>query len=129
MTSGTFDLLHYGHIRLLKRAKAHGDYLIVGLSTDQFCLSSKNKKVFYTYSIRKEMLEALSCVDKVIPEYSFETKFKDFQKYGVNTFIIGDDYKNSPLIKDIPKYCKLVFLKRTRNISTTQIKTILKQPS
>lgn len=126
ITYGTFDILHYGHLKLLKRAKELGDYLIVGLSTDEFCLE-KDKNTYYDYDKRKEMLEAIRYVDKVIPEYNFDQKFEDFKKYKVDTFVIGSDYINSDKLKDIDKYCKLVILDRTPNVSTTKLKGILKE--
>lgn len=73
ITYGTFDLLHYGHINLLKRAKAYGDYLIVGLSTDEFN-AGKGKKAYFSYDQRKELLESLRYVDLVIPEQTWEQK-------------------------------------------------------
>lgn len=124
ITYGTFDILHYGHLKLLERAKKLGDYLIVGLSTDEFCLE-KGKTTYYDYSKRKEMLEAIRFVDKVIPEHSFDQKFKDFKKYKVDTFVIGSDYINSDKLKNIDKYCNLVILDRTPNVSTTELKTII----
>ena len=91
ITYGTFDLLHYGHIELLKRAKALGDYLIVVLSTDEFNWNEKQKKCYFSYEIRKQLLEAIRYVDLVIPETCWE-------------------------------YCEVVYLPRTPEISTTQIK-------
>ena len=92
ITYGTYDLLHYGHINLLKRAKALGDYLIVGLSTDEFNSKEKNKKCYFTYEERKTLLEAVRYVDLVIPETGWEQKRVDVQKYDVDTFVIGDDW-------------------------------------
>ena len=82
ITYGTFDLLHYGHIRLLKRARALGDYLIVGLSTDEFNEFQKHKEAYNTYPERKYILEAIRYVDEVIPEKDWDQKIKDVQKYG-----------------------------------------------
>ena len=93
ITYGTYDLLHYGHIKLLQRAKALGDYLIVGLSTDEFNWNEKHKKCYFTYEERKEMLEALRCVDLVIPEENWEQKKEDMHLYHIDTFVIGDDWK------------------------------------
>lgn len=121
ITYGTFDILHYGHIRLLERAKALGDYLIVGVSTDEMC-EIKGKKPYYNYEERAYMVKALQCVDEVIPEYTFDQKFDDFVKLGIDTFVIGSDYKDSPLLNNIESYCNLVILERTEGISTSQIK-------
>lgn len=120
ITYGTFDLLHYGHINLLRRAKALGDYLIVALSTDEFNLNKKNKKSYFSYEERKELLEAIRYVDLVIPEENWEQKKTDVEKYQVDTFVIGDDWKGKfDFLKD---QCEVVYLERTPEISTTQIK-------
>lgn len=120
ITYGTFDLLHYGHINLLKRAKSLGDYLIVALSTDDFNLIEKNKKCYFNYEIRKQLLEAIRYVDLVIPEISWEQKKTDIIDYKVNTFVIGDDWKGKfDYLKNV---CDVVYLERTPEISTTQIK-------
>ena len=126
VTYGTFDILHYGHIRLLERAKALGDYLIVGLSTDEFCLE-KGKTTYYSFENRKKMLEAIKFVDKVIPEHSFDQKFEDFKKYNIDIFVIGSDYKGSDKLNGIDSYCELVVLDRTPDISTSQLKKIVKK--
>lgn len=119
LTYGTFDLLHYGHINLLQRAKAMGDYLVVGLSTDEFN-SLKGKKCYFTYEKRKKMLEALRCVDLVIPENSWEQKVEDVKEFRIDTFVMGDDWEGKfDFLKD---YCDVVYLSRTPEISTTQIK-------
>ena len=125
ITYGTFDLLHYGHINLLKRAKALGDYLIVALSTDEFNWSEKHKKCYFSWEKRKELLEACRYVDLVIPEESWEQKTSDVQLYKVDTFVMGDDWKGKfDFLKD---FCEVVYLERTPEISSTQIKTDLKQ--
>lgn len=124
ITYGTFDLLHYGHIRLLKRAKKLGDYLIVGLSTDEFN-QIKNKKAYHSYEVRKELLEAIRYVDKVIPEENWEQKVDDIKKYNVDILCMGNDWQDSDKFKDLSNYCDVVFLERTEGISTTQIKNDL----
>ena len=93
ITYGTFDLLHYGHVRLLKRAKELGDYLIVGLSTDEFNEFKKHKQAYNDYAERKYILEAIRYVDEVIPEEDWDQKVKDVQKYDIDTFVMGDDWK------------------------------------
>ena len=120
ITYGTFDLLHYGHINLLRRAKALGDYLIVALSTDEFNWNSKQKKCYFTYEQRKQLLESIRYVDLVIPETCWEQKISDVKEFKVDTFVIGDDWKGK---FDFLKDCfEVVYLPRTPEISTTQIK-------
>lgn len=124
ITYGTFDLLHYGHINLLQRAKALGDYLIVALSTDEFNWNSKQKKCYFSYEKRRQMLEALRCVDLVIPEENWEQKRSDVQLYKVDTFVMGNDWTGKfDFLNDL---CEVVYLPRTPEISTTQIKRELK---
>jgi glycerol-3-phosphate cytidylyltransferase len=123
ITYGTFDLLHYGHINLLRRAKEMGDYLIVALSTDEFNWNSKQKKCYFSYEERKQLLEAIRYVDLVIPEENWEQKISDVKEFRVDTFVIGDDWAGKfDFLKD---YCEVVYLPRTPDISTTQIKTNL----
>ena len=93
ITYGTFDLLHYGHINLLRRAKEQGDYLIVALSTDEFNWNEKQKKSYFSYEDRKRMLEAIRYVDLVIQEESWDHKVTDVDKYHVDVFVMGDDWK------------------------------------
>ena len=124
ITYGTFDLLHYGHINLLKRAKALGDYLIVALSTDEFNSYSKHKKCFFSYEQRKKLLEAIKYVDLVIPEENWEQKISDIKEFRVDTFVIGDDWKGK--FDFLSEYCEVVYLPRTPEISTTKIKNDLR---
>lgn len=121
LTYGTFDLLHYGHIRLLQRAKALGDYLVVALSTDEFN-AGKGKKAYHTYETRKKMLEAIRYVDLVIPETSWEQKINDVKEYHIDTVVMGGDWKGSDKFDYLKDYCELVFLDRTPGVSTTMIK-------
>ena len=90
ITYGTFDLLHAGHINLLRRAKELGDYLIVVVSTDEFNWNEKQKKCYFTYEERKKLVEAVRYVDLVIPENSWDQKISDVQEYHVDTFVMGD---------------------------------------
>lgn len=120
ITYGTFDVLHYGHINLLKRAKDLGDYLLVALSSDEFNVI-KNKKSYYTYEQRKIILEACRYVDLVIPEYSWEQKISDIKEYRIDIFVMGDDWKGK--FDFLKNYCEVIYLPRTPNISTTKIKT------
>lgn len=124
ITYGTFDLLHYGHINLLKRAKEHGDYLIVALSTDEFNLK-KGKESFFSYEKRKKLLESIRYVDLVIPEKNWEQKLNDVERYEVDVFIMGDDWKGK--FDFLQKTCNVVYLERTPEISTTLIKEQLKK--
>lgn len=120
ITYGTFDLLHYGHINLLKRAKDLGDYLIVALSTDEFNLQ-KDKTSYFDYQQRKILLESIRYVDLVIPEISWEQKREDVKKYYADIFVIGDDWEGKfDFLKD--EGVEVVYLPRTEEISTTQIK-------
>lgn len=125
ITYGTFDLLHYGHINLLRRAKEYGDYLIVALSTDEFNFEQKNKKCHFNYEKRKMMVEAVRYVDLVIPEKSWDQKINDIKEYHVDVFVIGDDWKGK--FDFLKPYCEVVYLPRTPEISTTQIKEDLKE--
>lgn len=121
LTYGTYDLLHYGHVRLLKRAKELGDYLIVGLSTDEFN-DIKGKKSYYPYEIRKEMLEAIKYVDEVIPEKDWEQKIFDIKNNDVDIVVMGSDWAGSDRFNYLKEYCEVIFLDRTDGISTTKIK-------
>ena len=121
LTYGTFDLLHYGHIRLLKRAKELGDYLIVALSTDEFN-KLKGKKAYHNYETRKKMLEAIRYVDLVIPENTWEQKKDDVKKYYVDVTVMGDDWEGNEKFEELKEYCEVVYLRRTEGISTTKIK-------
>lgn len=120
ITYGTFDLLHYGHINLLRRAKQYGDYLIVGLSTDEFNWNEKQKKCYFSYEKRKQLLEAIRYVDLVIPEENWEQKISDVKEYHIDTFVMGDDWEGK--FDFLKEYCDVVYLPRTPEISTTQIK-------
>lgn len=123
ITYGTFDLLHYGHINLLKRAKEMGDYLVVALSTDDFNWVEKQKKCYFTYEKRKQLLEAIRYVDLVIPEESWEQKISDIIKYQIDIFVIGDDWEGK--FDYLKEHCEVKYLPRTPEISTTQIKNDL----
>lgn len=121
ITYGTFDLLHYGHINLLRRCKALGDYLIVALSTDEFNSKSKNKHCYFTYEQRKLFLEAVRYVDLVIPETNWEQKRTDMHEYHIDTFVMGDDWTGKfDFLKE--EGVEVVYLPRTPEISSTQIR-------
>lgn len=125
ITYGTFDLLHYGHVNLLRRAKELGDYLIVALSTDDFNWVEKQKKCYFSYEERKVLLESIRYVDLVIPETNWDQKEKDVKKYNVDVFVIGDDWKGE--FDFLKRDCEVVYLQRTPEISSTQIKQNLKK--
>lgn len=119
ITYGTFDLFHVGHVNILRRAKALGDYLVVALSTDEFN-AIKHKKAYHSYEDRKAILEACRYVDEVIPENTWEQKIKDVQENNIDVFVMGDDWTGKfDFLKD---YCEVVYLPRTEGISTTKIK-------
>ena len=121
LTYGTFDVLHRGHINLLKRAKERGDYLIVGISTDEFN-AIKGKKSYYDYETRKQMLEAIRYVDEVIPECEWGQKPADILKYGADEVVMGSDWEGNEKFEALREYCDVHYLPRTEGISSTQIK-------
>ena len=128
ITYGTYDLLHYGHINLLRRAKEQGDYLIVALSTDEFNWNSKQKKCYFPYEQRKMLLEAVRYVDLVIPEENWEQKRSDMHEYKVDVFVMGDDWKGKfDFLEE--EGVEVRYLPRTPEISTTSIKKDLANKS
>ena len=130
LTYGTFDLLHYGHINILKRAKELGDYLIVALSTDEFN-DLKKKRSYHDYETRKKMLESIRYVDLVIPENNWEQKISDVKLFKVDIVVMGSDWEGSDKFDFLKDYCEYMTLPRTAGISTTKIKQDLglKEPS
>lgn len=121
LTYGTFDLLHYGHIEILRRAKELGDYLIVGVSTDEFN-AMKNKKAYHNYELRKKMIEAIRYVDLVIPEKTWDQKRNDIVEYKIDTVVMGNDWEGNETYENLKDICEVVYLPRTEGISTTKIK-------
>lgn len=121
LTYGTFDLLHHGHIRLLKRARELGDYLVVAVSTDEFN-AGKGKKAYHDYATRKEIVEAIRYVDLVIPERSWDQKAEDVEDYAIDIVAMGDDWADSDRFDYLKEYCELVFLPRTEGVSTSEMK-------
>ena len=125
ITYGTFDLLHYGHINILRRAKALGDYLVVAISSDEFN-AIKGKKSFYPYEQRKMMLEAIKYVDEVIPENDWDQKRRDVHEHNIDVFVMGDDWAGKfDFLKE--EGVEVIYLPRTPDISTTEIKGRLKK--
>lgn len=119
LTYGTFDVFHYGHLQILKRAKALGDYLIVGVSTDQFN-KIKGKNCTYPDHERMAIVEAIKYVDEVIPEEKWDQKIRDVQDHNVDVFVMGDDWTGK--FDFLQDYCDVVYLPRTKNISSTKVK-------
>lgn len=124
LTYGTYDLIHIDHIKLLKRAKELGDYLIVAVSTDEFN-AIKGKQSYISYEDRKYILESIKYVDLVIPENCWEQKIEDVLKYNVDVVVMGSDWENNPNFEALREYCDVTYLSRTEGISTTKIKTDL----
>lgn len=126
ITYGTFDLLHYGHIHLLQRAKKLGDYLIVALSTDDFNTREKGKTTYFSFEERKLLLESIRYVDLVIEETCWDQKERDVMQYQADVFVIGDDWTGK--FDFLKSQCEVVYLPRTPEISTTRIKEELHAP-
>jgi len=124
ITYGTFDMFHIGHLRLLQRLKkiSNDGKLIVAVSTDEFN-KGKGKKTLIPYEQRVEIVANIKCVDKVIPEESWEQKITDVKKYNIDIFAIGDDWAGE--FDFLKEYCEVVYLERTKDISTTQLKKSL----
>lgn len=122
ITYGTFDMFHIGHLRLLQRLASLGDELIVAVSSDEFN-KLKNKTVLIPYEQRAEIVANISCVDKVIPEHNWEQKIDDIKKYNVTTFAMGDDWSGK--FDFLKEYCEVLYLPRTKDISTTKLKRSL----
>lgn len=126
LTYGTFDLLHVGHIEILRRAKELGDYLVVAVSTDEFN-AIKGKKAYYNYESRKKILEAIKYVDLVIPENNWQQKRDDVLKYQIDVVVMGSDWEGNENFECLKDICEVVYLPRTDGISSTKIKNDLKQ--
>lgn len=122
ITYGTFDMFHIGHLNLLKRLAEMADKVIVAVSTDEFN-EEKGKKVLIPYEQRAAIVQAIDCVDLVIPEHSWEQKISDVKKYEVDIFAIGNDWEGE--FDFLKEYCEVIYLDRTQNISTTNLKKSL----
>jgi glycerol-3-phosphate cytidylyltransferase len=123
ITYGTFDLFHYGHLKILERAKQFGDYLIVAVSTDEFN-KVKGKKCVYPYKHRAEIVKAIKFVDEVIPETEWEQKRQDVITHQVDVFVMGSDWQGR--FDELKELCEVIYLPRTPDISSTDIKSNVK---
>ena len=122
LTYGTFDLLHVGHINILRRARALGDYLLVGVSSDEFNLL-KHKSAFFSFEHRKVILESIRYVDEVIAENCWEQKIRDVEENNIDVFVMGADWEGQ--FDFLKEYCEVVYLPRTENISSSAVKSDL----
>lgn len=122
LTYGTFDMFHIGHLKLLQRLSELGNELIVAVSTDEFN-ALKGKTVLIPYEQRAEIVSNIKCVDKVIPEQNWAQKVEDVRNYDVDIFAMGDDWEGK--FDFLKEYCEVVYLPRTKNISTTELKKSL----
>ncbi|WP_416145126.1 glycerol-3-phosphate cytidylyltransferase [Planococcus koreensis] len=122
ITYGTFDLIHHGHINILKRARGLGDYLVVGLSSDEFN-ALKGKAAYHSFEERKMILEAIKYVDEVIPENNWDQKVSDIKSKNIDLFVMGSDWEGK--FDELQEYCDVIYLPRTEGISTTKIRTDL----
>ena len=123
ITYGTYDLLHYGHIALLKRARALGDFLVVALSSDEFN-AGKGKQAYFSYDERRAMLESVRYVDLVVPELTWEQKVGDISRYGIDVFVMGGDWSGE-FDDQLKGLCEIVYLPRTPEVSTMRIKNYI----
>ena len=119
ITFGTFDLIHIGHINMLNKCKNYGDELIVGVSSDKLNYNKKHRYPIFNQEERLQIVSNIKCVDKVFLEESLELKRSYIQAYNADIFIIGDDWKGT--FDDISDICKVIYLERTKDISTTNI--------
>lgn len=122
LTYGTFDLFHVGHLRLLERARALGDRLIVAVSTDEFN-ARKGKTSVIPFASRAEVVSALSCVDEVIPETSWDQKVSDIDAWSVDAFVMGCDWEGE--FDYLSEFCEVIYLGRTEGVSSTMIKKMM----
>lgn len=125
ITFGTFDLFHIGHLQILKRAKAMGDYLIVGISTDALNFSKKQRNPICSQQHRMEIIEELKCVDEVFFEDSLELKREYILRTEANVLVMGDDWQGR--FDEFNDICRVKYLPRTPSISTTQLIEIVRE--
>ena len=120
ITYGTFDLFHHGHYRLLQRAKALGDYLIVGVTTESYDRERGKLNVIDSLVTRMENVKKTGFADEIIIEESAGQKFSDIKRYGIDIFTVGSDWKGK--FDYLGDYCKVVYLERTKDISSTMLR-------
>lgn len=125
ITFGTFDLFHIGHLNILERARAQGDYLIVGISSDALNYSKKQKKPVYDEKQRLRIISALKCVDEVFLEQSLELKGEYIIDHKADVLVMGNDWEGR--FDEHKDKCEVVYLKRTPSISTTELIEIIKR--
>lgn len=121
ITYGTYDLLHFGHIRLLERAKALGDYLIVGVTSDDFDISRGKINVQQTLMERVDAVRATGLADEIIIEQYEGQKIDDIRKYGIDIFTVGSDWMG--YFDYLKEYCKVIYLDRTKGVSSTELRS------
>lgn len=119
LTYGTFDLFHIGHLNLLKRARELGDKLVVAVSTDEFN-ATKGKTTLMPFEHRVELVRSVRFVDEVIAESNWEQKINDVQRHKVDVFVMGSDWQGK--FDFLKPYCEVVYLPRTDNVSSTELK-------
>ena len=124
ITFGTFDVFHIGHVSILERAKSYGDYLIVGVSSDDLNLLKKGRKPIYSEKDRKKIIKSLSCVDEVFSETSLELKRQYINDFNADILIMGDDWKGK--FDNHKDQCEVIYLPRTPSISTKEIIEVVK---
>lgn len=125
ITFGTFDLFHIGHLKILERAKAQGDYLIVGISTDALNYSKKQKNPIYSEKDRMRIIESLKVVDEVFFEESLALKGEYIKQFNADVLVMGNDWEGR--FDEFKSLCEVVYLERTPSISTTEIIEIIKE--
>jgi choline-phosphate cytidylyltransferase len=119
ITFGTFDVFHVGHLRILERAGSYGDNLVVGVSTDKLSMEKKGRLPVYSQEERREIIQALKCVDDVFFEESLDFKSDYIRQFGADVLVMGDDWQGS--FDEFSSLCEVVYLPRTPAISTTEV--------
>lgn len=124
ITYGTFDLFHFGHLEILRRARELGDHLVVVVSTDEFNWNEKQKKCVYPYEHRAAIVSAIRYVDAVVPENCWEQKVDDIRIHNIDVFVMGQDWEGK--FDFLKEQCEVVYLPRTKGISSTEVKIDVK---